>query len=817
MRLQAPKIRSDLVYVRDSADASYFFVKDPIRAQFFRFNELQIGMMKALDGERKVPDVVEHLGEIFEIEVPEESVQRMIIRLEKDLLLDITSYRVRLEEDRKKIRRALRKKGLVWRSKKRETPTLESELFDCGITQIERGDPCLAAKNFAEVLSINPQNARARTILDTLHKTYFNRFRPETAGLFMLQLANPDRFLTRLDKAFGRILFSAAAVVVLFFLFLAATQALLTAKWPEIESIRATDVVLYLPMLLIWLAIHELGHGLSCKHYGGTVTDMGVMLMFGVIPGAYCDTSDTYLFRKRSQKVIVSLAGIYASVAVNVVLAFLFCFTSDDFFLRRALAMLLLFGFWNVFQNLVPLIKLDGYYALADLLGIHNLRERAIQHVVQTLRRTILGIPATESSEDTPREKRVFWIFGISAATFSVLYVYQLWICSLLPYLIRHLGIIGVLITLLYALQTFRKMIFRPFLSLGKLLFQHRARVFSLRRSLAFVAFSAAMFGVLSIRWPFYVDGTLVIEPRTKQVVKAQESGLFRAVVVHEGQVVHRGDVLAHLTNGALSRDRQVVEQQLIAARAKVDMLKGGARREELDIAEAKVRGARVEARKNLEVAKRAASLNSASLLATSTVLRAEREAQAANGERVQESLALALLEAGSRVEDIVQAEATMKQLELQAESLDARLASLTLTSPIDGVVSGRGLDKLLGARIERGASFCEIEDVAQVVGAVAVPPSEVFGDIAEGQAVVLRTYADSDRAIESKIDFVSPATTLDGSLIVRTELFDNPGWRSGISGHARIYGSDRTIAYRIFEIPVLRLIEYDAGRFSGG
>src|SRR5262245_53437316 len=143
-----PKIRSDLVYTRDSVDSRYFFVEDPPRGLFFRFNEVQVGMMEALDGERSIDDVVIHLGETFEIEVEPESVERVIERLRKDLLLDVASYRVDSEKDRILIRRALEKKGLFWRgaSKAHQGNELrkysrEFSAFQLGIDELENGDP----------------------------------------------------------------------------------------------------------------------------------------------------------------------------------------------------------------------------------------------------------------------------------------------------------------------------------------------------------------------------------------------------------------------------------------------------------------------------------------------------------------------------------------------------------------------------------------------------------------------------------------------------------------------------------------------------
>ena len=47
---------------------------------------------------------------------------------------------------------------------------------------------------------------------------------------------------------------------------------------------------------------HELGHGLTCKRYGGEVHDVGIMLFY-FQPVFYCGIDDSYLFPRLSHRV----------------------------------------------------------------------------------------------------------------------------------------------------------------------------------------------------------------------------------------------------------------------------------------------------------------------------------------------------------------------------------------------------------------------------------------------------------------------------------------------------------------------------------
>jgi len=72
----------------------------------------------------------------------------------------------------------------------------------------------------------------------------------------------------------------------------------------------------------------------------------------------------------------------------------------------------------HFFFNLNPLIKLDGYYLLSDVLGIPNLRARAFGYVGDRLAR-LWGSPARARRQASPRERRVYLTYGLLAGSYS--------------------------------------------------------------------------------------------------------------------------------------------------------------------------------------------------------------------------------------------------------------------------------------------------------------------------------------------------------------------------------------------------------------
>src|SRR5262249_32880413 len=60
-----------------------------------------------------------------------------------------------------------------------------------------------------------------------------------------------------------------------------------------------TAVLVWLTVLVVTL-LHESAHGLTCKHHGGEVHEVGFLLLC-LIPCFYCNVSDAWLFREKSR------------------------------------------------------------------------------------------------------------------------------------------------------------------------------------------------------------------------------------------------------------------------------------------------------------------------------------------------------------------------------------------------------------------------------------------------------------------------------------------------------------------------------------
>jgi putative peptide zinc metalloprotease protein len=114
---------------------------------------------------------------------------------------------------------------------------------------------------------------------------------------------------------------------------------------------------------------HELGHASAC-HKGGGVpgrVGYGIMLIF---PAFYTDVTDAYRLDSKA-RVRTDLGGVYFNSITVVALAGIYYVTGY----LPLVATIVLINV-NMIQQMLPLGRLDGYYLLADLVGVPDLYAR---------------------------------------------------------------------------------------------------------------------------------------------------------------------------------------------------------------------------------------------------------------------------------------------------------------------------------------------------------------------------------------------------------------------------------------------------------
>jgi putative peptide zinc metalloprotease protein len=151
------------------------------------------------------------------------------------------------------------------------------------------------------------------------------------------------------------------------------------------------DLLLAPSLVLVLLALdvplrlfHELGHASAMRRAGATHGEIGVAL-YVVVPVYYTDVTHAYRLPRRD-RIRVDLGGMYFDLISTLVLFALYHLTSQPVFLLA----IVLTGL-NVLREFTPFMRFDGYYLMADLIGVPEplslLLPLALDHIPGARRR----------------------------------------------------------------------------------------------------------------------------------------------------------------------------------------------------------------------------------------------------------------------------------------------------------------------------------------------------------------------------------------------------------------------------------------------
>ena len=175
-----------------------------------------------------------------------------------------------------------------WQAFKSDTLTLE----DIRLFVID-----LIAKN----LVLTQQPNRDQVLYETGRRRWKTKFKGQISNFmfFRIPLCDPDKFFDRIIPYLRWIWTKPFA---LFYLLLCIVAlSLVINRFSDFSSMfRNQFFTLYnlgYVFLTIWFfkALHELGHGLTCKHCGGEVHEMGYLCLV-FMPFLYCNVTDSWTF-----------------------------------------------------------------------------------------------------------------------------------------------------------------------------------------------------------------------------------------------------------------------------------------------------------------------------------------------------------------------------------------------------------------------------------------------------------------------------------------------------------------------------------------
>jgi putative peptide zinc metalloprotease protein len=374
-----------------------------------------------------------------------------------------------------------------------------------------------------------------------------------------------DRWLPRLRFFFSRGFLALSLVIF------AAYFLVIGLKWNEFSRAIAdlytfnfsigTFAVFWLTGFVI-IAIHELGHGFTCKYFGGQVHEIGAMLIY-FEPAFFCNVNDAWTFPELKARLWVTAAGSWIQLVVAGIAALVWWAAAPGTLMSEiALAGVVIGGFTTIFVNINPLIPLDGYYALSDYLEVPNLRQRSFAYLSWLVKTKVFRLQLSEPAAE-PRERRIFLIYGALAAVYISM-ILGLFAATMAGWLSRWLGGMGLMIFAVMVWLSVRNPL-KNLLANGRLFWRTHGsawRASPLRRWLSGSALALLVLGAL-VPWPIAISGPLVVVPALGVPLTAPDSGIVENVRVSEGSSVMAGMPLLRIRN--LELEREMVTHRRVA------------------------------------------------------------------------------------------------------------------------------------------------------------------------------------------------------------------------------------------------------------
>lgn len=164
-------------------------------------------------------------------------------------------------------------------------------------------------------------------------------------------------------------------------------------------------------------------------------------------------------------------------------------------------------------------------------------------------------------------------------------------------------------------------------------------------------------------------------------------SGTIKDVLVRPGERVKAGQVLVELNCQPLEAEVEARSAQSNAAQAVFDRVRNGPRTDEIKVAEAAVGYSNARAEEARKTYERTQQLHEGVTVTTARILETQRDSRIAAAQLAEARAKLDLLRAGSREEDVREAQAKRNSATADLENARARLAQCSIRAPSDGII----------------------------------------------------------------------------------------------------------------------------------
>ncbi|MCO6456515.1 MAG: HlyD family efflux transporter periplasmic adaptor subunit [Pirellulaceae bacterium] len=501
---------------------------------------------------RKRPDLVEQpqwfRGRRYWVVKDPVALEYTRLREEEHAILQMLDGRASLEE----IRNRFNERFAPWQLSARRLQAFIGTLYRSGLV-------LSTAAGQGEQLFERAGQRRRRERWQACGNPLAIRFRGVDAEPILDWLYPPLRWL------FSGWVLAAWCLLVVTALALVAVQFdELQARLPDFQTFFASRNMLWLAVALGFTKVlHELGHALACRHFGGECHELGLMLLV-FTPCLYCNVTDSWMLTNKWHRMAISTAGMFVELFLAAACTWIWWFSQPGLLNTICLNTMFVCSLNTLLLNGNPLLRYDGYYILSDLVEVPNLWQESRDVVRGWLRRVLLGWRSDAEPLHSASMRWMLGGYGLASMVYRVVVL-----VTILWFLFRVLEPLGlrVVAELLLGLVVIGGLVM-PAIRAVQVLRDpvQRRRIRGWRLAASVAALSALAGLLVCVPLPFGVRAAAVIEPLDARYVYVPVEGRL-VEALPAGSTVKPGEVVARL-------DRPDLEREVLALSAEVSQLK---------------------------------------------------------------------------------------------------------------------------------------------------------------------------------------------------------------------------------------------------